>query len=117
MGKKILLLTCEERRALPLFMPQEGGMSEQLLCKSILDKSVISLTEKEKLHFDSLYQGKIDPETDFEKEVEFEDAEFDLLYSEFLQKDKAKKINSITVSLALKIREAASKGQKEVAKK
>lgn len=99
-------LNIEQRIAIIQFLPKEGNLSEQLIGKSILDKSFISKKEMEVLKFHPLYQGKIDPDTDFQKEIELSAEEYELLYSNFLQMDKDKKINSTNVALALIIREA-----------
>lgn len=101
-----LTLNIEERLSIAQFLPHEGSLSEQLIGKSILDKVLIGKEDRKELRYDPLYPGKIDPETDFEKELELTKEEFDLLFSEFLQKDRDRKINSTNVSLAVKIREA-----------
>lgn len=113
---KKLKLTVEERLSIAQFLPKEGSLSEQIIGKSILDKTMISKEERKELRFDSLYRDRIDAETDFVTEIEFSDEEFELMYSDFLQKDKDKKINSTNVSLALKIRDAKSR-EKEATKK
>ncbi len=99
-------LNIEQRLSIAQFLPKEGNLSEQLIGKSILDKSFVSKDDMKTLQYHPLYQGKIDPETDFEKEIDFTNEEFELLYSDFLQKDKDRKITAINVDLALKIREA-----------
>ena len=101
-------LNIEQRLSIAQFLPKEGNLSEQLIGKSILDKSFVSKDDMKALQFHPLYQGKIDPETDFEKEIELSNEEYELLYSNFLQMDKDKKINAANVDLALKIREAKS---------
>lgn len=113
---KKLKLNITERLSIAQFLPREGSLSEQLIGKSVLDKTLVTKTERKELRFDALYEGKIDPETEFDTEIEFSDEEFELLYSDFLQKDKDKKINPTNVSLALKIREAKSR-EKEAVKK
>jgi len=101
-------LNIEERLSIAQFLPKEGSLSEQLIGKSVLDKTLISKDERKELRYDPLYQGRIDPETDFVKEIELTNEEFELLYSDFLQKDRERKINATNVDLALKIREAKS---------
>lgn len=110
---KSLKLKVEERLCIAQFLPEQGSLSEQLIGKSVLDKTIITNEEKKLLRFDSLYRDRIDTETDFDKVIDFSNEEFELLYSEMLQKDKDKKINSINVSLALKIREAKSDEKKK----
>ena len=99
-------LNIEERLSIAQFLPKEGSLSEQLIGKSVLDKTLISKDERKELRYDPLYQGRIDPETDFVKEIELTNEEFELLYSDFLQKDRERKIIATNVDLALKIREA-----------
>lgn len=98
-------LNIEQRLSIAQFLPKEGNLSEQLIGKSILDKSFVSKDDMKTLQFHPLYQGKIDPETDFRKEIELSAEEYELLYSNFLQMDKDKKINAANVDLALMIRE------------
>ncbi len=105
-------LTIEQRLSVAQFLPKEGSLSEQLIGKSVLDKTFVSKEDMKDLQFHPLYQGKINPETDFEKEIELSNEEYELLYSNFLQMDKDRKINATNVDLALKIRE--SKSQKQV---
>ena len=109
-------LNIEQRLCIAQFLPKEGSLSEQLIGKSVLDKTIITKEERKDLRYDPLYQGKIDPETDFEKDVDFTNEEFELLYSDFLQKDKERKINASNVDLALKIREAKTQksGEKQI---
>jgi len=92
--------------AIGQFLPKEGSMAEQLVGKSIMEKTLISKEEMGKLRFDPIYQGKIDPETDFLTEFEFSENELELMFSEFLQRDKERKINSASIGMALKIRDA-----------
>jgi len=99
-------LNIEQRLSVGQFLPKESNLSEQLIGKSILDKSFVSKDDMKTLQFHPLYQGRIDPETDFEKEIELSNEEYELLYSNFLQMDKDKKISAANVDLALKIREA-----------
>jgi len=99
-------LNIEQRLSVAQFLPKESSLSEQLIGKSILDKAFISKDDMKALQFHPLYPGKIDPETDFEKEIDLTNEEYELLYSNFLQMDKDKKINITNVDLALKIREA-----------
>jgi len=103
-----LKLNIEERLSIAQFLPKEGSLSEQIIGKAVLDKTFVTKDDRKDLRFDPIYQGKIDPETEFEKEIELSNEEFELLYSDFLQKDKDKKINATNVNLALKIREAKS---------
>jgi len=110
-------LNIEQRLSIAQFLPKEGNLSEQLIGKSILDKSFVSKDDMKALAFHPLYQGKIDPETDFKKEIEFSAEEYELLYSNFLQMDKDKKINAANVDMALKIREAKSSKPEIVVKK
>jgi len=110
-------LNIEQRLSIAQFLPKEGNLSEQLIGKSILDKSFVSKDDMKALQFHPLYQGKIDPETDFEKEIELSNEEYELLYSNFLQMDKDKKINAANVDLALKIREAKSQKTEMAIKK
>ncbi len=105
---KKLKLNAEDRLSIAQFLPKEGSLSEQMIGKSILDKTMISKEERKELRFDPLYRDKIDPGTDFVIEIEFSDEEFELIYSDFMQKDKDKRINASNVGLALKIREAKS---------
>jgi hypothetical protein len=107
-----LTLDVEERLAIPTLLPKEGSLSDQLMGKSILDKSMISNEERKSLRFDGIYQGKVDPETNFLKAIDLSNEEFELLYSEMLQKDKDRKINQTNVSLAIKIREAKTERKK-----
>ena len=109
-----LNLNIEERLSIAQFLPKEGSLSEQIIGKSILDKTFVTKEDRKDLRFDPIYQGKIDPETEFKKEFEFSNEEFELLYSDFMQKDKEKKINATNVNLALKIRDAKSQ---EIVKK
>jgi hypothetical protein len=111
-----LNLNVEERVSIAQFLPKEGSLSEQIIGKSVLDKTMISKDERKELRYDPLYQGRIDPATDFTKEIELSNEEFELLYSDFLQKDKEKKINVINVDLALKIREAKNQKPETVKK-
>ncbi len=113
---KKLKLNVEERLSIAQFLPKEGSLSEQLIGKSVLEKCMITKEERKELRFDALYRDRIDPETDFTADIELSEEEFELIYSDFLQKDREKKINSTNVSLALKIREAKSK-EKETGKK
>lgn len=101
-----IILTVEQRLSIAQFLPKEGNLSEQLIGKSVMDKTFVAKEDMKALQFHPLYQGKIDPETDFEKEIDFSNEEFELLYSNFLQMDKDKKINASNVDLALMIREA-----------
>lgn len=101
-----ITLTIEQRLSIAQFLPKEGSLSEQLIGKSIMDKTFISKSEREKIMLDQIYAGKIMPECNTEAEFELSSEEFDILYSDFLQKDKDRKINSSNVSLALKIRES-----------
>jgi hypothetical protein len=99
-------LNVGQRLSIAQFLPKESNLSEQLIGKSILDKSMVTKTERTGLRNDPLYQDRIDPDCDFDVEIDFSKEEFELLYSNFLQMDKDKKINSTNVSLALKIRES-----------
>ena len=110
-------LNIEQRLSIAQFLPKEGNLSEQLIGKSILDKSFVSKDDMKTLQFHPLYQGKIDPETDFKKEIELSAEEYELLYSNFLQMDKDKKINAANVELALMIREAKSQKTEMTVKK
>jgi len=101
-----ITLTIEQRLSIGQFLPKEGSLSEQLIGKSILDKTFISKVEREKIMLDQIYQGKIMPESNIESEFDFTNEEFDLMYSDFLQKDKDRKINQSNVSMAMKIRES-----------
>lgn len=101
-----LILSIEQRLSVAQFLPKEGNLSEQLIGKSVLDKTYVSKEDMKTLQYHPLYQGRIDPETDFKKEIELSGEEFELLYSNFLQMDKDRKINATNVDLALKIREA-----------
>lgn len=103
-----LKLNIGERLCIAEFLPKDGSLSEQLIGKSILDKSFVNKEDRKELRFDPIYQGKIDPETDFEKEIDLSKEEFDMVYSEFMQKEKDKKINQINISLADKIMKAKS---------
>lgn len=101
-----MILDIEERLSIAQFLPTEGSLSEQLIGKSILDKTFITKEERKELRFDPLYgNSRIDPETNFNADINFSDEEFELLYSNFIQKDRDKKINPTTASLALKIRD------------
>jgi len=109
-----MILNIEDRLAIAQFLPTEGSLSEQLIGKSILDKTFITKEDRKELRYDPLYgNSRIDPETDFDTEVTFSDEEFELLYSNFIQKDRDKKINSVTASIALKIRDAKAGSSKD----
>ena len=94
------------RLSIAQFLPTEGSLSEQLIGKSILDKTLVSTEERKNLRYDPLYQGRIDKDSDFITAVEFSNEEFDLLYNDFIQKDRERKVNASNVELALAIREA-----------
>ena len=107
-----LTLSVSERLSIAQFLPKEGNLSEQLIGKSILNKSLITSKEREGLRFDPLYEGRINRDTEFVTAIEFSTEEFELLYSNFLQLDKDKKINATNVDLALAIRTAKGKEDK-----
>ena len=99
-------LTVSERLSAAQFLPTEGNTSEQMIGKSILDKTKVTKTEREKLRFDPLYQGEIDPDADFSREFEFSAEEFNLMYSEYRKKEDDKKLNKTNICMALKLIEA-----------
>ena len=101
-----LSLNVKQRISVAQFLPKEGSLSEQLMGKSILDKASVSLSERENLRFDTLNENRIMDHSESIKEVEFTAEEFDLLFTNFLQKDKDKQINRTNVDLALVIRDA-----------
>lgn len=101
-----LTLNVKERLLIANLLPKESNLSEQLIGKSILDKTFITIKEREKLIYDPLYQGEIRPDTDFEADFELTKEEHELLYNDVLQKDKEKKITPYIVSLAIKVRDA-----------
>lgn len=107
-----LTLSVSERLSIAQFLPKEGNLSEQLIGKSILNKSLITTKEREGLRFDPLYEGRINRDTEFVTTLDFSAEEFELLYSNFLQMDKDKKINASNVDLALSIRTAKGKEDK-----
>lgn len=98
-------LTIEQRLSIAQFLPKEGSLSEQLIGKSIMDKTFITPIEREALKLDPIYQGRVMPDSNYEVEIDFSKEEFDLLYNEFIHKDKDRKINATNVALAVKIRD------------
>jgi len=52
-------LTASERFTIGQFLPAEGNTSEQVIGKSILDKTKLSKEEKAKIKPDLYYQGEI----------------------------------------------------------
>lgn len=101
-----ITLNIEQRLSIAQFLPKEGSLSEQIIGKSIMDKTFISKEEREKIMLDQIYQGRIMPESNIEAEFELTNEEFDLMYNDFMQKDKERKINQSNVSMAMKIRES-----------
>jgi len=101
-----MTLNVNQRISIAQFLPKEGNMAEQLIGKSIIDKTMVTKEERKNLLWDPIYQGKVDSDTDFMKDFEFSNEELELLYSEFLQMDQKKTINLTNIELAVKIREA-----------
>jgi len=99
-------LTASERFTIGQFLPAEGNTSEQVIGKSILDKTKLSKEEKAKIKPDLYYQGEIDPDTDFSREFDFSNEEFNLMYSEYRKKEDDKKLNKTNICMALKLIEA-----------
>jgi len=99
-------ITASERLSIAQFLPSEGNTSEQMIGKSILDKTRLSKEEKVKVKPDVIYQGEIDPDTDFSREFDFSTEEFNLMYSEYRKKEDDKKLNKTNISMALRLIEA-----------
>ena len=106
MGSINLKLSASERLSIAQFLPTEGNTSEQMIGKSILDKTKLTKEEKAKIKPDVFYQGEIDPDTDFSREFDFSSEEFNLMYSEYRKKEDDKKLNKTNISLALRLIEA-----------
>ena len=98
-----LKLTVSERLSAAQFLPAEGNTSEQMIGKSILDKTKLTKEEKAKIKPDLFYQGEIDPDTDFSREFDFSSEEFNLIYSEYRKKEDDKKLNKTNICMALKL--------------
>ena len=101
-----LKLTVSERLSAAQFLPTEGNTSEQMIGKSILDKTRLSKEEKARIKLDVIYKGEIDPDTDFSREFDFSAEEFNLMYSEYRKKEDDKKLNKTNICMALKLIEA-----------
>jgi len=99
-------LSASERLSIAQFLPTEGNTSEQMIGKSILDKTKLTKEEKAKIKPDLFYQGEIDPDTDFSRKFEFSPEEFNLIYSEYRKKEDDKKLNKTNICMAIKLIEA-----------
>jgi hypothetical protein len=98
-----LTLNVTDRLAIPAFIPREGGLTEQLIGKGIVDKTMLSKEEQSKLTEDKFYRGTIDPATNFSREFDFTEAEFQVMYGQYRKLDDERKINQSNIGLAIKL--------------
>lgn len=103
-----IILTVKERLSTINFLPKEGSTSEQVIGKNILEKTKLSKAEQEKVKPDIFYKGEIDPDTNFVKEISFSDEEFRLMYNQYRKMEDERRVNQLTVDLALKLQDAKS---------
>lgn len=99
-------LTVKDRIVMGEVLPEQGGMLDMILAKSISDKT--TLTAREITLFGVEQEGttlKWDQEKDTGVEMPFEVAEVDLLKRRLKELDESKSINSRIFDLCLKIRE------------
>lgn len=98
-----LTLNVNERLSIAQFIPKEGSLSEQMIGRTILEKTILSKEEQSKLKADPFYKGDIDRSTNFSREFDFTDAEFNLMYGQYRKMDDERHINQSNIELAIKL--------------
>ena len=102
-----LSLSVSERLNIIHFLPEQSDLLNQITGRDILQKTKLTKEERESAKIYQTQKGVVvDEESDFEKEFEFEKAEFEMLKDGFKKKEESKAITQYTVTLALKIRDA-----------
>jgi hypothetical protein len=106
-----LSLSYNERINIIQFFPKESDMLDQVTGAGILSKARIPKEVLQKLPTD--IWGLVDPESDKETEMEFTDAEIELLKNGFDKMKTDKKVTQQTVSLCIKLRDLPAPSKKE----
>lgn len=102
---KIILLA-SERVFIPEFVPKEGSLIEQLTARDIVQKTKLQPEEHLKLKFFQVHNRvELSDETDFEKEIDLDKSEIEMLKDGYSKLDRDKKITIGMVTLAKKIRD------------
>ena len=99
-------LTIKDRIIMVDLLPEQGGMIDMILVKSISDK--VALTAKEITDFSVVQEGnsvKWDQSKDTGVEIGFEMSEIELLKRRVQELDVSKSITMRTFDLCLKIKE------------
>ncbi len=99
-------LTIKDRIIMVDLLPEQGGMIDMILVKSISDK--VALTAKEITDFSVVQEGnsvKWDQSKDTGVEIGFEMSEIELLKRRVQELDASKSITMRTFDLCLKIKE------------
>lgn len=106
-GSKKIKLFIEERFRLQELLPVQGDMMTMMVAKDISAKTMFSQEEAKELGIKKAGVGyEWDGEKNTGKEIEFSEAELNLLRSEIDKRDKAKEIKLETLELCTKIRNA-----------
>lgn len=99
-------LTIKDRLVLPDILPEQGGMLDMILVRSIIGKIV--LTAKEITDFEVEQEGnslKWNMEKDTGVEICFEPSELELLKARYHRLDEEKSVTSRIFDLCLKLKE------------
>ena len=99
-------LAIKDRIVMIDLLPEQGGMIDMILIKSISDK--VALTAKEITDFSVVQEGnsvKWDQSKDTGVEIHFEMSEIELLKRRVEELDKSKSITMRTFDLCLKIKD------------
>jgi hypothetical protein len=100
-----LALTIKERLLVPQLYPREAGLTDQTIVRDIARKVNLSQEEQKKVGLKTMPNGFTwDNKKEKVIEVEFTDAEINLLKDRINKLDQEKKITQQLVELCLKIK-------------
>lgn len=103
-----LSLSITDRFNIAQFLPKEGSVIEQTIARDVIKKTFVSKAEREKLRFFQM-SGELDPVSNTESDFEFDRNELEMLIDGFRALEKDRKINQLTIDLALKLKAAESR--------
>lgn len=98
-------LTIKDRIIFNQFYPEKGNLTEQILVKDIIKK--IELTQKDLEKYEIKSEGQQvswNPKKDKPTDVEFSEAELDLLKKQVDKKDENGEITQDTLDLCVRIK-------------
>lgn len=109
-----MVLSVKERFLMGVLYPRESDLVTQILVKDIKSKAEISQKEMKMIDFKQVSTGfQWDVKKAKDKNVDFTEAEVNLLKEQVERLDKEKKITTELVDLCLKIKETnVSKSEK-----